>query len=265
MDLIQYVETIEVPITSITQQRFYFGKRETLQDKIVVYCILNDGNDVSYSFNGRYPITGLVRFKAFLVLVSNDNVIINHYPLEYMINDYHMPIPVEINRIIDWEKSYVEVSNTDDLVLNSAIIFTFYCAEKLTPVPRGAGLNIEPVEIITTPASLLKYKLPDNERLKGKRIHHLGAITYNLTKTPSGYDRASDQTAFAFLTIVSNGNEIIRRLPLNHYQLQSFNGWKPIYDIIPDLPNSYIELPTNEYNVAGEAFTLFFHYWDKIT
>lgn len=267
MKLIQYVETIEVVFSSITQQRFYFCQRPSLEDKTLIYFLVNDAS-VTHSPENREVVQSTIRMKAYVVLVSKDKEIINRYPLRYFESSHTMPNPILVNKIIDWEKSYVELSNLDwfaGLEENRAFIFTLYCSEKARPVFKGVGLNIETVEVRTKPAILNKYYLPDIDNLRGKIINNIESTWYSVLKTPSGLNLANMYVlGKSYLTMVTGDNEKIRRLPLENLNMAGYEGWKPFFDIIPDFPKSYIEIPNIEETSEDEAYLLFFYYWDKI-
>ncbi len=264
MNLIQYIETIEVLVDSASKTRFYLGEQPTLRNKNIVYCLQNS-TSVSKSPSGRSLVNGTVMFKAFLVLVSKGKEVINKYPLNYLINSHHFPSPLEINRVIDWPKSFIEITDTTGLVADEAFILTMYCSKTNVQAPRGIGLNTEVIEVKTTPATLRQYYLPDHENLQDKVIHHLEyAWSTELTKTPSNASLVNATVkAKTYLTMVSGGRDIVKRLPLHNLNVASFGGWKSPLSFKPDLSKSFFEIPDTGDLVADEVFLLFVEYWDK--
>lgn len=261
MNLIQYVETIEVVIDSISKEKFYFGEQPSLREKIIIYCLSNP-TALSKAPSGKGPVNSTARAKAYIVLVAKGNEVINRYPVNFMEQHHHFPNPLEINRVIDWPKCYIEVAETTGLVVNEVFLLTFYCMDRRRPAPKSISLCTEVIEVKTTPATQLRYFMPDNENLRNKVIHHIEYCWDAVQKSPSNASFVNNTAKQkTYLTIFSEGVEIIKQMPLVNLAVGSFEGWKFPFSFKMDLSKSFFEIPDTADLVENEAYVLFFFYF----
>ena len=168
--------------------------------------------------------------------------------------------------IVDFPKSYVEIGSTASLNASETFLFTFYCNDRVVEVPEHRGLNVENIEVKTTPATIRKFNLPDHENLRGKRIQYIEYIDSSVSMTPGGDSLVNDVVRNkSYLTLAQRGQELIRKLPIYPIRSQNVHGSKiPLDNIEIDLPNSYFEIPDTANTVAGEKFFLNVYFYDRI-
>lgn len=264
MNLIQYVETVEVPTDNTSKLRFYFNEYPNLRNKNVINIYTYMSHNVSHSPLGKPLVNSTVFNNSFLVLSINNNESINRFPL-YQFTGFIYTIPLLINSVIDWSKSYIEISSTASLSASETFLFTIYCSDIPTKVPVGYGLNIEILEVKTTPATITKFMLPDNENLADKIIHSIEYVGESITNTPSGGSVVSQTVKKkSYLTISSKGNEIIKKVPLYDLDPYFFKGIKFVFSFIPDLPKCYIECVDITDLIEDNVYMLYLFFWEKM-
>jgi len=265
MKTIDYIDFVELKTDNTTKSRFYFGEQPTLRDRRVIH-LLHHNSGAFITPLGRQPL-GTVVNDCYLVLASKGREAIYRYPLKYF-DSASAPLgqilPIEINREIDWPKSYVECVDPTQLASDESFYFTFLCSERQKGTFAGVGLNIEAIEIKTTPATVTKFAFPDHENLSGKRIAKIETIQdVNITLSPSKYTMVNT-TVFdkTVLTMISKGNEVIRKIPAKILNCgYPFEKNIPL-DFIPDLPNCILEIPNTTGLVADEVYVFLMYYFD---
>jgi len=266
MKLIKYAETVEVPTNSTTKTKFYFKEQPNLRNKRIFFIDATYRDDASKSPSGLTPVSDTIFWKSFLVLVSKNKEIVNRIPIVQFWPTTQLVTHTFLDLIIDFPKSYIEVGSTAGLDANGTFLFIFYGNDVIKEMPEYRGINIENIEVETTPATIRKFHFPDHENLRNKKIQFIELSHYNLTMLPSGGPLANGNVEFkSYLTIASHGQEIIRKLPIRLLRSLSYYNYKINFDSIEiDLPNSYIEVADTEHTVAGEKFFLNVHFYDRI-
>lgn len=266
MNLIEYVETVEVATDNTSKLRFYFSEYPNLRDKNVINIYTYRVYKVSKSPMGKTLVNNAVFYNSFLVLSSKNNEVINRIPLYRITGETYYTMDLIINRFIDWPKSYVEISNTDSLSASETFLFTIYCSDMQKKIPKISGLNIEILEVKTTPTTITKFMFPDNDNLKNKIIHRIEFVTTALTtKTPSnGIIVSGTVKEKSYLTISSKGDEILKRIPLRDFDPYDYFGFKFLFSLIPDLPKCYVECADTTDLVEDEIYMFHLFFWDKI-
>jgi len=266
MKLIKYVETVEVPTNSTTKTKFYFKEQLNLRNKRVLHIHTMRAPYMNYSPSHLSIINSTVFHKSFLVLVSKNKEIINRIPLINLETQYQGSEAILFDIIIDFPKSYVEVGSIAGLVVTETFIFTFYCNDQVKEVPEYKNINIENIEIKTTPATIQKFYFPDNENLRGKRIQFIEYANANISMTPAG-DSIINENAKnrSYLTIATKGQEIIRQIPIFNIIASNLSGYRiPLDNIEIDFPNSYFYVSDTSQIVADEKFFLNVYFYDRI-
>lgn len=266
MKLIKYVETVEVKTNSTTKTKFYFGEQPVLRNKRILYIETFNVGIVSESPSDLAVINGTVINKSFLVLVSKNSEVINRIPLLHLIPGTQSDHHILIDLIVDFPKSYVEVGSIASLNASETFLFTFYCNNVLEEIPEYRGVNVENIEVKTTPNSIHKFSFPDHENLRGKKIQFIDMLNTGVTMTPSG-DSLINATVRkkSYLTIATKGQEIIRKIPVVSIRSANLYGFRIPFDNIEiDFPNSYFEIPDTADTVADEVFFLNIYYYDRI-
>jgi len=265
MKLIDYVETVEVPTDSASKLRFYFGEQPTLRDKRIINIYTYLVANVSKAPSGKALANDAVINRSFLVLVSKNSEVINRLPLYQLTGKVYYTRPLVIDRTVEWPKSYIELS-AKDATATETFLFNFYCADKVPKrIPSGSGLNVEIVEVKTTPATIQKFMLPDHENLRGKTIHSIEYINSLVGAGPSGSTVVNATSKIkSYLTMISGGNDIIRKLPIYDLDPSNYNGLRFPFSFNPDLPKCYVECVDTANLVADQVYIFYFYYWDKV-
>jgi len=124
--------------------------------------------------------------------------------------------------------------------------------------------NCETVEIKTTNTSTTKFYLEEYPNLRGKVIQRVDNHVVDLiTKSPTNRS-VVNATVFhkAFLVLVSQGCEIINRVPFSKLTPSSNGGLPIMFNHIIDFPKSFIEVGTIASLNSAESFLLTFYYSD---
>jgi len=266
MKLIKYIENIEVPTNSTTKTKFYFAEQPNLRNKRVLHIHAITVDYMLYSPSNLLIVDNVVFNKSFLVLVSKNKEIINRIPLLNLIPSYQGLQAILFDIIIDFPKSYIEIGNIQNLDANRTFIFTFYCHDIVKEEQEYRGINIENIEVKTTPATIQKFYFPDNENLRGKRIQFIEFIHSSVGMTPGGDNLVnSDVLKRSYLTIAVKGQEIIRQIPIYNIISSNLDGYRiPLNNIEIDFPNSYFYVSDNSVIVENQKFFLNVYYYDRI-
>jgi len=267
MKLIKYVETVEVLTNSTTKTKFYFGEQPILRNKRILYVDAWLVGNVSESPSDLLVINNTVFYKSFLVLVSKGKEIINRIPLYHLTYNFQKYEKYILDLVIDFPKSYIEIGSIASLSATETFIFTFYYNDQVKEVPEYRGINVESIEVKTTPVTLRKFYFPDHENLRGKRIQFLEYVQDNFVSMTPGGDNIVNNTVRkkTYLTLAERGQEKIRKIPLYSLMAYYYNGFKiPLDNIEIDFPNSYFEVPDTADTVADEKFFLNVYFYDRI-
>ncbi len=261
-------ETVEIKINSTNQTKFYFPELPNLRDKLIERIDTYYVSSISESPEDRALCNNTVMFKAFLVLVSKGNEVINRIPLNNILITATLFNSFPLNLVIDYTKSYIEIANTASLSASESFIFTFYFNERefIQPIRPGSLMKIENIEILTSPTSIRRFHFPDNENLRNKIIK---VIIYpdsiSTVLTPGG-DSLVNITVFkkSYLVLVSRNKEIINKIPLYTLQKNRYDENRVAFNNIEiDFVKSYIEVSDTADLVATEKFFLNIFYFDK--
>jgi len=266
MKLIKYVETIEVPTNSTTKTKFYFKEQPNLRNKRILHIHAMKAMYITHSPSNLPLVNSAVFNNAFLVLVSKGKEIINRIPLVILVPLYHGLGAVLFDLIIDFPRSYIEIPSIANLSAEETFLFTFYCNDQVKKEPEYRSINIENIEVVTTPTTIQKFYFPDHENLRGKRIQFIEFIHADVNKTPS-YDDVVNNNVIkrGYITLSEKGQEIIRQLPIYNIILNNVDGYRIPFDNIEiDFPNSYFYVSDTINNIAGEKFFLNVYFYDRI-
>jgi len=266
MKLIKYIETVEVPTNSTTKTKFYFPELPNLRNKRILYINPIRNSEAQRGPSDLAVVSQTIFCKSFLVLAAKNKEIINRIPLQNLLLIGKESFDLLFDLIIDFPKSYIEVGSTAGLVATETFLFTFYSNEQIKDEPEYRGINVENIEVETTPTTIHKFYFPDHENLRGKRIQFIEYINPIVTKTPSG-DNLVNATSKgrSFLTLSEKGQEIVRKIPIYNILAGSLNSFRIALDNIEiDFPNSYFEVSNKDTLVAGEKYFLNVYFYDRV-
>jgi len=266
MKLIKYVETVEVPTNSTTKTKFYFQEQPNLRNKRILYIDVFTTSYVTQSPSNKNLVNDTVISKSFLVLVSKNKEIVNRIPLRRLFPVFQFEHRIFFDLIVDFPKSYIEIGSIASLSATETFLFSFYCHDQVKNIHEYRGINIENIEVKTTPATLQKFYFPDHENLKGKKIQFIEYIYSAYGITPSG-DSIVNATVEkkSYMTLSQKGQEIIKKIPIYPMVSTNFAGYLMPFDNLEiDFPNSYFEISNTNDTVAGEIFFLNVYFYDRI-
>lgn len=267
MKLIKYAETVEVKTNSTTKRKFYFEEQPSLRNTRILYIDTWMAGVVSESPSDLALVNNTVFYKSFLVLVSKGKEIINRIPLFHLTVGFQKYERILLDLVVEFPKSYIEIGSIASLSATETFLFTFYYHDRVKEVPEYSGINIENIEVKTTPATIQRFYFPDHENLRGKRIQFLEYVQDNTVSMTPGGDSFVNSTVRkkTYLTLAEKGQEKIRKIPLYSIMPYNYNGFKiPLDNIEIDFPNSYFEVPDTADTVAGEKFFLNVYFYDRI-
>lgn len=256
------VETVEVKIQNTQSQNIYFGAQEKLQNKIITRIVVNSDQSIKTPLGRTNASTNLLN-NSVLVLVSKNREIINRVPLLQLGYTAISGYIFDINQVIDWDKSFIQVYNTTYLVTTQSFLFTVYISPKAL---TKSVINFNPAqykvdfnEAYIDAQSKEKFFFLNKENLKGKKINSI--FMFSVVKTPSGYTyAATTDISNSYLVLESKNRVFVNNLPLNFLDTQ-YNTLenKFIIDSEIDFYKSYI-LCKNLTKTASRAFLLYFIY-----
>jgi len=122
-------EYVECVITSTTELVFDFKEQAKLKNKKIIFITYFGSN----SPNGNTAAADEIISKSFLTLNVNGQEKINNLPIYLLSNNaskkwYRNYAGI----IVDWDKSYVRVANTDSLVANTTIGFNVFYEDQIS-------------------------------------------------------------------------------------------------------------------------------------
>lgn len=259
-------EIIELRIEAI-KNRYYFDYYPILENKEIIYISSYSVVTLLKSLTNRTVLSSAAFADAYLVLVNKGEELINRLPLNnLLLIRSHYPV---LDKIVDWQKSYVEFASTSNLVVGTSMVFTAY--HKGNDKPSGLSdlinLNIELIDLPIRNVSQVRFNFSEVLKLKDKRIRFIDFLSG--IGSPNGYaETQSDVYKKAYLTLRTiKGIEIISNIPLieiNYYNQNSPNyiNWN---DEIIDFDKSYIQVPDTSNLVLNSAFVFNFHYLDNVS
>lgn len=257
-------EYIEVKI-DVAKTRYYFDYYPILEDKKILYIqnTLAGGKSLS----NRDVLNATALSDAYLVLVNNGEELINRLPLKSLRQNTTL-FPL-FEKVIDWQKSYIEFSTVDNLVLGESIVLAAYLEdpEYISRLSNDILKNIELVDLPIRDVNQTRFYFREVLKLKDKRIRLIDFLSG--LASPNSYTAIAENVYNkAYLTLrTSKGREIISKLLLGN--LTYFDSSGPNYmewqDWIVDFDKSYIEVPNTDNLVLNSAFVFNFHYLDNVS
>lgn len=142
MRLVNNIDVIRIPLNY--NNIYYFPKNNNINGKVInnIYCISKSTTD---------PHNGLKTFQptnSYITLFDTDgNIVVNNVDLAYFVKDNVTAI--NINTIIDWEKSYINIQdgyNRVNVELLLAITYDGAVAD---------GVKYDSIKSITIPAEYI--------------------------------------------------------------------------------------------------------------
>ena len=236
-----------------------------MEDKKILYIqnTLAGGKSLS----NRDVLNATALSDAYLVLVNNGEELINRLPLKSLRQNTTL-FPL-FEKVIDWQKSYIEFSTVDNLVLGESIVLAAYLEdpEYISRLSNDILKNIELVDLPIRDVNQTRFYFREVLKLKDKRIRLIDFLSG--LASPNSYTAIAENVYNkAYLTLrTSKGREIISKLLLGN--LTYFDSSGPNYmewqDWIVDFDKSYIEVPNTDNLVLNSAFVFNFHYLDNVS
>lgn len=257
VDFIQLLMPVDEVIT-------YFPVSSHLQGKKIHTLHLNlffNGLDLS----GKYPL--VASFNAYITLYDIEgNLIIDKYPSIYFTNYYTGSTPV-IDRIIDWEKSFIYWTDRKDgsgNKITTCMYFSVFIGDEAFPVP---ALNKQYAITLPVASNISEISLYNKlQAIAGKKIT---AVYYDLDASLYMTNTEQPVNAYLYLVPESPSNRYINNIPLlslmnRTYQIinKAFSFW--FYQTIY-LEPTYIDFNRSKIfvrNIQNDAKTikLIFYY-----
>jgi len=269
MKRITNCETVEIKTTNTSTTKFYFDEYPNLRGKVIRRVDVHIVDDLTHSPTYRPVINNLVRNKSFLVLVSQGRDVVNRVHFLKLCPHLNGGLPILLNLVIDFPKSYIEVGTIADLAAAESFVLTFYYLDPdfVNRIPVNTPILIENIEFLSSPTTISKFYFPDNENLRGKLIRSLHIPFQYQFICPTG-DNSVNTTVmkYAYVTLVSKNREIVSKLPYLSfcYQIFPFQNEIKLGNVEIDFPKSFIEVPVTSGLVATEKFFFNIVYHDKV-
>jgi hypothetical protein len=290
------IESVEIPITSLTERKYYLPDLPQLKGKIlnrIEFPML-----VTNTPNNRVNISGGIR-ESYFTLITGNATVLNRIPsfvltkMFFTGDTYHYPVPIDFLNIPiqDIERSYIEFSKTSSLALNQSILINFYYTLPKKPVKMVQTLastmvlnsisepsvteKIYPVQIEIPTTSDLILKFPNDEFLKNKCITRIRFYNSILPLTEIGFNprlKAPDNKTIisetvgkkTFLNLRLINGERITNLPANLINYEPYAICDILFNNIQvDWPRSTIKIANSTGLTAGEVIYLVFYYTEK--
>lgn len=261
------VEYIEIQLTN-AKKRYYFDYYPILESNKIIYLetVTQLSGSLALALSGRQFINDTARADAYIVLVNKGSELINRLPLSNLRTlRTHFPI---INKIIDWQKSYIEFSSTSNIVTTESIIFAAYyeSTEQKEELPDNIALNVELVDLPIKNVNQTRFYFSEVLKLKNKKIRFIDYLAQ--VDSPNNYDSVGNIYQKAYLTLRDkNGKEIVSSLYLNfiNYYSASSPNYINFNDSVIDFDKSFVDVVNTTSLVLNTAFVFNFHYLDDVT
>lgn len=255
---ISQVELIEIPINQV-QTKYYLGDRPYLKNKIIHRVHAITSGDLSYSPSNRQNIGNFEN--SFLVLVNKNKEVINRIPGS-LLNPTRFSF-AEFNIDIDWEKSYIEFSDTSSLTVGKSIVLVAYIVDKITE-PILKGLKHELVTLLVRTTSDLKFKFDEIDFLKNKLIKK---IEFIFNKAPGGTSSVGSSIFIkSFLTLSIEGEEKISYLPIDNIYSENTHVVRLWFNSLKvNWAKSYVQIANSTDLTANTSFLFSVFYEDEGT
>lgn len=263
--LINRAYTFEIEL-STQRNKFSFPEILLLRGKKIVYIDFFRVSDVSFAPSGRATVNNTIFAKTFLTLVTAGIERFNKIPLNNFVSGLQYGNRILLNEVIDWEKSFLNISELSGFSTSESFVFTVYYHSENKLLEDNFNSKIstyENVEIIVPSTTTKKIMLPENLVLANKKIFNIRAYSLtNLGVSPSNYTAVASAIFIkSYLTLVKNNYEVLTKIPL--YALFNYNTAVDIlnFDNLEfDLTQSYIDISEVTGLTANTVFMIGFNY-----
>lgn len=243
------IEVVEIVIKDTISKKYYLPELLQVRGKKIKYIIAQP-NFINGAPTRNVLVPDAVQNSTYLTLVSKGKEELNQYPITYLFpaqDDSNKSVnekPIEINKIIDWPKSYLQINNLTGIATGQSFVFyILYDEPSLVPKPAEKikldVLHVDFLEFETVPAgSKTRYNFPDNEKLRGKRIVGIEFPSGFIT-SPNGYDVGFS----GFINLNVNGKIEIHDVISDIFARPNYGISRISFNYLKvDWPKSYIDL-----------------------
>lgn len=250
-------EFVEIQIKDTVTNKYYFPELLQLRGRKIKH-IISVGQNL-FCPSGNTVISDVNYNSSYLTLVSKGREEINAIPISSLGQQYSYgstpdyvihESPVIIDKVIDWPKSYVHITNISAITAITKSIGFLVLYENSRIMPKPADLlrfskntiKVETIEIQLFTATKKIHLFPDNEKLRGKKILRIEQLV-DTGFSPIGNTISTNAAGFLKLNVA--GKEEINNLPNRMCWRKIFaNNPINLNFIKVDWPKSYIEFST---------------------
>jgi hypothetical protein len=284
------VESVEIPITSTTETKYYLPDLPQLKGKILHR--IEFPTRVTNTPKNRTNISAAIR-ESYFTLITGNATVLHRLPSFFLAQYSDFPLPMDMFniKIQDTERSYIEFSRTASLAVTQSILINFYYTLPKKPVKVVQSLantmilnalsepaiteKIYPLQIVIPTTTDLAIKFPNDEFLKNKcitRIRVFNTITplkemfFNPSlKSPDNKTIISETVGNkTFLNLRLRNGEKISNLPVSIINYEPYAIRDILFNNIEvDWPRSTIQIANATGLTAGEVIYLVFYYIEK--
>lgn len=268
-ELYDGIENVEFIISSTVKTKYFFPELPKLNGKLIRRIEFNYSGNTPYTPSAISGIALTPLTNMFLNLLNGETEQVQQYPARdlYILTDFQNRNEI-FNFIVNWGKSYIELSSLTSISANTAFTVTIYYQDynKKRFFKSLPKLKIDYLEAIVTSTTDYIIKLTNFRNLNNKKLYRINAFnpagsTYY---TPDGRVIIPiGQMLSSYLTLWDSEEEIIKDFPMvkmiNDMPIQSqvfLRGLKIDWD------KSFIKLGSLSGLTVGQTYYLPVFYTD---
>ena len=279
------VESVEIPIKSTTDTKYYFPNVPGLKGKIIKRIEVSKG--LTMTPGNRTMISDANLKLAFLTIVDDKNIIVHRIPLYFLQRLLsYLPVITDIFSFTlkDTEQSYIEFAQTSGLSTSESIFLNFFYNKTLTTRRTVTTLvnrnlidsaldkseidRIYPIQVEINDATKTVFPFPNDEFLMNKKVRGIKLYADVSELVAVTLHSPDDKTIIAdtiykksFLVLQLKNGLKINNLPLNMITYDFWLDTEILFnDIEIDWPKSYIKVANNTSIVANTVFYFLINY-----
>lgn len=279
------VESVEIPIRSNTDTKYYLPNIPGLKGKIIKRISLANG--LTHTPNNKTMISDANLKLAFLTIVNEKDIVVHRFPM-YMLHKEinYLPIITELFNfsLKDTEKCYVEFSNPSGLSVTESLFINFFYEKqasyrsKICPLLNKTIVDsalekreverIYPLQVEVTDVNKTSIYFPDDEFLRNKKVKSIQCFADVSELVSATLKSPDDKTIIAntiykksFLVLQLKNGLRISNLPLNMLTYDFWLDTEILFNnLMVDWPKSYIKIANKTDLVANTVFYFLIHY-----
>jgi hypothetical protein len=127
------IQTSSITVDNVNKTRFYFPLDEKLIGAKIKKIEYVTGNYTGFKTpNNKWAASIINLGKTFLTIVDNSgSEVVNNCPVSALLKDNNNLSKVLFNDVvIEWTRSYIDISNNASLVANTEFLFTVYYTKR---------------------------------------------------------------------------------------------------------------------------------------